>query len=94
MRHVILTCQAHPALRWSCKACAVNADGTYNGSRNIVFNGEPTGKGMYSDGSGLQCSRYFAEREQPIVQECECPASMLTRAPEDVLVRLYGEHDC
>lgn len=87
MRHAILTCKHHAHLRWSTKLCAVNADGSYNGARNIFFNGEPTGAGMYRDNSGLQCSTYFMDRENPIVSECSCPPSDLTWAPEDALVK-------
>lgn len=94
MRHAILTCKNHPNLRWSCKECAVNADGSYNGSRNIFFDGEPTGEGMYSDGSGLHCTQYIYGKDaegkttglERFVTECDCPASDLIRAPEDALV--------
>lgn len=84
MSHRILTCQNHPNLRWSTKEEAWS--GFYNGQRNIFFNGEPDGKGMYSDGSGLSCSTYFPDREDPIVRECDCPADRLRLAPEDALV--------
>jgi hypothetical protein len=87
MIHRILTCRNHPELRWSCKDEAWS--GFYNGSRNIFFNGEPTGKGMYQDGSGLDCSQYFPMREDPIVKECSCPASDLILAPEDVEVKKH-----
>lgn len=62
----------------------MNEDGSYNGSRNIFFDGEPTGKGMYSDGSGLDCSRFVGSK---FVEECDCKPSALTRAPEDEFVR-------
>jgi hypothetical protein len=94
MRHVILTCKHHPNLRWSTKECAVNADGSYNGLRNIFFNGEPSGRGMYHDGSGLDCTTFVEERNEAgqvtggrIVDECNCPPSDLIRAPEDAMVR-------
>lgn len=87
MSHVILTCKHHPNLRWSCKSIAVNEDGSYNGARHIFFNGEPNGQGMYSDNSGLNCSTYFPERENPIVRECDCSAKDLTFAPENALVK-------
>ena len=89
MRHVILTCKNHPNLRWSTKECAVNSDGAYNGSRNIFFNGEPTGEGMYHDNSGLNCSRFKRNEasELILIEECQCAASELTFAPEDVLVK-------
>jgi hypothetical protein len=80
MRHVILTCKHHPNLRWACKEIAFSDAHGYNGTRNIFFNGEPTGAGMYSDGSGLECSTYINGR---IIEECNCPASDLIRAPED-----------
>lgn len=85
----ILTCKNHPHLRWSCKDLAIS-EGKYNGTRSLFFNGEPTGEGMYSDGSGLHCSTYFIGRENPIVRECECSASDLVLAPEDKLVRRHG----
>jgi len=90
MRHVILTCKNHPNLRWSCKECAVNPDGSYNGSRNIFFNGEPTGRGMYHDRSGLDCSTHIEQRNEAgeltgyrFITECDCSPSELTFAPED-----------
>lgn len=89
MRHRILTCKNHTNLRWSCKDIAWN--GHYNGQRNIFFNGEPNGRGMHPDESGLQCSRYFGDRVDPIVEECKCDAMDLILAPEDALVRKGGE---
>jgi hypothetical protein len=91
MRHVILTCKNHPNLRWSCKEIAFSDEYGYNGTRHIFFNGEPNGEGMYSDGSGLNCSSYFPERENPVVKECSCQVKDLIRAPEDKDVRRYGE---
>lgn len=76
MRHVILTCEHHPELRWSTKEVAVS-DGRYNGARHLYFNGTPSGEGMYSDGSGLHCKP---------AQECDCPTACLRVAPEDALV--------
>jgi hypothetical protein len=78
MRHVILTCINHPNLRWSCKEIAVS-NGKYNGIRNIFFLGKPSGKGMYADGSGLDCATLG-------VDECPCTADNLVIAPEDKLV--------
>lgn len=86
MRHVILTCKNHPNLRWGCKEIAFSDEGGYNGSRNIFFRGEPSGKGMYSDGSGLDCTTFFPDRTNPIVQECDCPSGDLIRALEDAMV--------
>lgn len=86
MRHVILTCENHLNLRWSCKEIAVT-NGKYNGSRLIFFNGEPDGHGMFSDNSGLSCSTYFIGRENPVVKECDCHSSKLCIAPEDSLVK-------
>lgn len=85
MKHAILTCKNHPNLRWSCKEIAVNKDGSYNGSRGIYFDGEPTGEGMYDDGSGLNCSRY--RKDGSFVEECKCPPEDLTFAPENELVK-------
>ena len=79
MRHVILTCENHRCLRWSCKEIAVT-DGRYNGQRNIFFLGTPSGEGMYSDGSGLRCKA---------TTECECSPRSLIVAPEDALVKRY-----
>lgn len=81
MIHRILTCKNHPDLRWSCKdiAWTEGERGGYNGTRSIFFNGTPSGRGMFADGSGLDCD--FA------VAECSCPVSDLILAPEDALVR-------
>ena len=76
----ILTCKNHLNLRWSTKEIAWT--GGYNGCRNIFFMGEPTGKGMYRDRSGVDCDIYFPDRADPIVAECPCPASDLILAPE------------
>jgi len=85
MRHVILTCKNHPHLRWSCKEIAFDDTYGYNGSRSIFFNGVPTERGMYSDGSGLDCTTFTPEGG--IVSECKCPSSDLIRAPEDAQVK-------
>lgn len=90
MRHVLMTCKNHPNLRWGCKEVAFSDRGGYNGSRNIFFWGEPTGKGMYSDNSGLDCATYFPDRANPIITECDCSPRDLIRAPEDDLV---ARHD-
>jgi len=92
MRHVILTCKNHPDLRWSCKSIAMDENAKpgsparYNGSRSIFFNGTPTGKGMYSDGSGLDCTE-VDELSGRLVKECSCPNGELIIAEEDALVR-------
>lgn len=83
MIHRILTCKNHPNLRWSCKDIAWS--GFYNGSRSVFFNGTPSGKGMFSDGSGLDCTQI--ESSGKWIPECECPASDLILAPEDALVK-------
>jgi hypothetical protein len=82
MIHRILTCKNHPDLRWSCKDVAWS--GYYNGSRSIFFNGTPSGRGMYSDNSGLDCTRV---KDDKLVNECTCPPSDLILAPEDAHVR-------
>lgn len=89
----ILTCRNHPNLRWSCKDIAIS-DGGYNGSRSLFFTGEPSGKGMYHDGSGLDCTTHFAEHDGEgkvtgyrIVHECSCSAADLILAPEDASVK-------
>ena len=82
MRHVILTCKNHPDLRWSTKEIAVH-NGKYTGERHIFFMGTPSGQGMFSDGSGLDCETFH---DGHIVRECECPMSDLIIAPEDALV--------
>lgn len=88
MRHKILTCKNHPELRWSCKDIAWDEGYGYNSSRHIFFNGTPSGKGMYSDGSGLDCT-YMKDGKH--FEECKCPASDLILAPEDELVKTGGE---
>lgn len=84
MRHRILTCRNHTDLRWSCKDVAWS--GFYNGCRNLRFNGIPSGRGMFSDGSGLSCT---CVQNETVVQECACPSSDLILAPEDALVKEY-----
>jgi hypothetical protein len=88
MRHVILTCRNHPNLRWSTKECAFTDEHGYNGSRNIFFDGETTGK-MFEDGSGLKCedTRERADGSWEIISECKCSPKDLIRAPEDSLVK-------
>lgn len=83
MKHRIMTCKNHPHLRWSCKEIAWTAGHGYNGRRGIFFNGTPSGKGMYSDGSGLDCVKV---KDGVVVEECPCPTSTLILAPEDKLV--------
>lgn len=83
MRHRILTCKNHPDLRWSCKDVAWTDDHGYNNRRYLFFNGTPSGKGMYSDGSGLDCTKI---KSDTIVEECKCPAADLILAEEDKLV--------
>lgn len=92
MRHVILTCELHPELRWSTKEIAVT-DGRYNGTRNLFFMGEPvrnkdgTPK-MHADGSGLECTELVqGGPTYRLVRECTCPSGYLTVAPEDKLVK-------
>lgn len=81
MRHRILTCKNHLDLRWTCKEIAWT--GLYNGERGIHFKGSPTGKGMYEDGSGLDCSKVI---DNKLVWECDCPTADLILAKEDSLV--------
>lgn len=98
MRHAILTCKNHPTLRWSCKSIAMDENAKpgqparYDGSRSIFFMGTPTGKGMYADGSGLECSEVIwkdqaAREADHIIQECDCHADQLIIAEEDALVK-------
>ena len=82
MRHAVLTCKHHTHLRWFCKDIAFSDKGGYNGCRNIFFDGTPTDKGLYSDGSGLDCTTI--DKNGDIVPECECPTRDLIRAPEDL----------
>lgn len=49
MQHIHLTCKNHPNLRWQVKSVAVNPDGSYNGLRNIFYNGD------VNTGTGLEC---------------------------------------
>lgn len=37
MHHATMTCKNHPNKHWHCKVIAVNADGSYNGCRNIFY---------------------------------------------------------
>ena len=85
MKHRILTCKNHPNLRWSCKDIAWSSTG-YNGSRHLSYCGIPSGVGMFSDGSGLDCT--ITDIEGKYIPECECPASDLILAPEDALVKI------
>lgn len=83
MRHRILTCKKHPDLRWSCKEITWTDGAGYNHKRNLFFNGTPSGKGLHSDGSGVDC---IYVKDGVVVEECKCPASDLILAPEDKLV--------
>ena len=83
MRHRIVTCKNHPDLRWSCKDIAWTMGVGYNHKRNLFFNGTPSGKGMYSDNSGLNCTRI---KDGAVIEECNCDAADLILASEDVLV--------
>jgi len=74
MKHVTLTCKNHRNLRWHCKEVAVNGDGSYNGSRNIFFEGSTTSTGM----------AFHREVDGSILQECDCPSSDLTLIPDDI----------
>lgn len=81
MIHRILTCKHHPKLRWTTKEIAWN--GHYNGCRNIFFDGTPSGKGLYSDFSGLDCTPV---KNGEYFKECKCPARDLILAPEDAII--------
>ena len=83
MLHRILTCKNHPELRWSCKDIAWTDGHGYNGKRNLFFRGTPSGKGMFYDGSGLDCIKV---RDGALVVECLCPPADLILAEEDKLV--------
>lgn len=83
MRHRILTCKNHPELRWSCKDIAWTEGHGYNSKRHIFFHGTPSGKGMYSDGSGLDCTKI---KDGVLMKECSCLTVNLILAPEDELV--------
>jgi hypothetical protein len=52
---------------------AVNGDGSYNGSRNIFFEGSTTSTGVV----------IHMEADGSLAQECDCPPSDMTFAPED-----------
>ena len=84
MRHRILTCKNHPLLRWSCKD--ISWSNGYNGKRNLFFRGTPSGRGMFYDGSGLDCTKV---KDGALVVECDCPCQDLIIAPEDILVHEY-----
>lgn len=83
MRHRILTCKNHSELRWNCKEIAWTEGHGYNGSRSLFFGGTPSGRGIFDDGSGLDCTKI---KDKTFVEECSCPASDLILAPEDRLV--------
>lgn len=84
MKHRIMTCKNHPDLRWSCKHIAWSDGHGYNGSRAIYFRGTPSGKGMFSDNSGLDCIRV---KNGIVIEECSCSVRDLILAPEDKLGR-------
>jgi hypothetical protein len=79
----ILTCKNHTNLRWSCKPQAWTEGVGFNHSRNIFFCGTPSGRGMYGDGSGLDCTEVVGGE---VVRECSCSPKDLILAPEDALV--------
>lgn len=82
MRHRVLTCKNHPNLRWSCKDIAWDASG-YNGMRLLFFSGTSR-KGIYSDGSGLDCTTFL---DGNFVGECSCTSKDLVLVPEDAEVK-------
>jgi len=83
MKHRVLTCKNHPELRWSCKDISWTDGHGYNGKRHLFFKGTPSGEGMHSDGSGLDCIRV---KDGVLVVECECSPADLVLAEEDKLV--------
>ena len=83
MKHRILTGKNHPNLRWSCKEIAWTDGFGYNRKRHIFFNGTPSGRGMFDDGSGLDCTKV---KDDVFVEECVCDSHNLILAPEDELV--------
>lgn len=74
----ILTCTHHPRLRWYCKDIACNADGSYNGARNIFFFGFRA-----PEDSALNWTHYDKTTGET-AEECACPPSDLRFAPEYV----------
>jgi len=68
-----------------CKEHAWTEGAGYNRKRHLFFEGTPSGKGMYSDGSGLDCT---VIKDGHYVEECGCPVSDLILAPEDKLVTI------
>ena len=74
---IMLTCQHHPTLRWTCKEQAIT-NGRYNGLRNLFF------QGTVDDLQGPDHSYGF-----PSVPECSCPASDLRIVPP---AKTEGEH--
>lgn len=68
MRHVILTCKHHPELRWSCKSIAFSPGHSYNGIRNIFFDGYVRAE-----------DKVFKP-----VRECPCSPADLILAPEEI----------
>jgi hypothetical protein len=69
MRHILLTCCNHPELRWFVKSIAVNRNGSYNGMRNIFFEGRATGLTRVCRGVTIEVMEF--------VPECPCPPSDL-----------------
>lgn len=66
------------------KKIAWNNSYGYNGCRHIFFQGTPSGKGLYDDGSGLDCT--FV-KDGKHFKECNCSPRKLILAPEDKLIR-------
>lgn len=70
-----LTCIHHPNLRWLTKGIACNANGSYNGARNIFFVGQPV--------EGPLRHSTYNPKDGTLVSECLCPPSDLRFAPDD-----------
>ena len=77
---VIMCCRKHPELFWVCKDIAVNADGSYNGSRSLFFQGRiKTPEEM----NGPDSWPYTKQGTETVfVTECPCPISELIRVAE------------
>lgn len=67
--HVMLTCENHPDLRWSCKWMAIT-DRRYNGSRSLFFHGQ-VANGKFVPGSD------DTGGDGHYIHECDCPATAL-----------------
>lgn len=86
-----LTCEHHNSLRWLVKSMAVNANGRYNGSRNLHFCGRvlteqerDREKGLTPQPDRVSEMVRRTDGSVEVIRECPCSAESLIVAAESV----------